>query len=35
MNDFISKYNLPMTVIVALIVWAWLSFISVLIGKLF
>lgn len=34
MNLF-SKTNLPMTLVVALIVWAWLSLITVLIGKLF
>ena len=34
MNIF-SKTNLPMTMVVALIVWAWLSLITVLIGKLF
>ena len=35
MNDFFTKHNLPMTLIVAMIVWAWFSIISVLIGKLF
>ncbi len=25
-----SKYNLPMTLIVALIVWSWISFFSVI-----
>jgi hypothetical protein len=33
MNPF-SAYNLPMTLVVALIVWAWLSLISALIGSL-
>lgn len=33
MNPF-SAYNLPMTVVVALIAWAWISFISTLIGAL-
>ncbi len=34
MKELFSKTNLPMTVVVALIVWAWLSLITVLIGKL-
>jgi hypothetical protein len=33
MNLF-SAYNLPMTLIVALIAWAWFSLISTLIGSL-
>lgn len=33
MNPF-SPFNLPMTLVVALIVWAWLSLISALIGAL-
>jgi hypothetical protein len=33
MNLF-SKTNLPMTVVVALILWAWFSLISAIIGKL-
>jgi hypothetical protein len=32
MNPF-SPYNLPMTLVVALIAWAWFSFISALIGS--
>ena len=35
MNDLFKKHNLPMTVIVAMIVWALFSILSVLIGKLF
>lgn len=34
MNIF-SAYNLPMTLVVALIAWAWFSLISTLIGSLF
>ena len=34
MNPF-SPTNLPMTLVVALIAWAWLSLISALIGALF
>ncbi len=30
-----NKTNLPMTVVVLLIVWAWVSLISVLLGRLF
>lgn len=33
MNLF-SKTNLPMTVVVALILWAWFSLISAIVGKL-
>jgi hypothetical protein len=32
--DLFSKTNLPVTIIMALIVWAWLSLISVLLGSL-
>jgi hypothetical protein len=35
MNNLFTKYGFPMVVITALIVWAWISFISVLLGKLF
>lgn len=35
MNNLFSKHNLPMTLVVALIAWAWLSLFSVLLGKLF
>lgn len=34
MNPF-SKFNLPMTLVVALIAWAWLSLFSVVLGSLF
>lgn len=34
MNLF-SKTNLPMTLVVGLIVWAWLSLFSVVLGSLF
>ena len=32
---FFSKTALPMTIVVALIVWAWISFISVILYPLF
>lgn len=34
MKDLFNKTNLPMTMVVALIAWAWFSLITVLIGKL-
>ena len=34
MNPF-SKTNLPMTLVIVLAVWAWVSFISVILGSLF
>lgn len=34
MNPF-SAYNLPITLVVALIVWAWFSLFSTLIASLF
>ena len=34
MNLF-SKTNLPMTLVVILIVWAWISFLSVALSSLF
>jgi hypothetical protein len=34
MNIF-SKYNLPFTLIIAMITWAWLSLFSVILGSLF
>jgi hypothetical protein len=34
MNPF-SAYNLPITLVVVLILWAWLSFFSVSLGSLF
>lgn len=30
-----NKTNLPMTLVVMLIVWAWISLFSVVLGKLF
>jgi hypothetical protein len=30
-----NKNNLPMTLVVLLIVWAWISLFSVVLGKLF
>lgn len=35
MKSYMTKQNLPMVVVVGLIVWAWLSLISVLIAGLF
>lgn len=32
MADMFTKENLPMTVVVALIVWSWLSFLSVVLS---
>lgn len=34
MNIF-SAFNLPMTMVVALLIWAWLSLFSVILGSLF
>lgn len=33
--DLFSKTNLPMTLIVALILWAWISLLSVVLGSVF
>lgn len=33
--NLLSKTNLPMTLVVAMIVWAWLSLFSVVFGYLF
>jgi hypothetical protein len=33
--NLLSKTNLPMTLVVAMIVWAWLSLFSVVFGSLF
>ena len=33
--DLFSKTNLPMTLVVVLIIWAWISFLSVALGSLF
>lgn len=35
MKQFLTKQNLPMVIVIAMIAWAWLSLISTLIGKLF
>lgn len=35
MKDYLTFQNLPMVLVVALIVWAWLSLLSALIGNLF
>lgn len=32
MDKLFTKENLPMTVVVALIVWAWISFFSVVLA---
>lgn len=34
MNIF-STFHLPMTLVMALIIWAWLSLFSVILGSLF
>lgn len=34
MKQYLSKQNLPMLLLVAMIVWAWLSLVSVLIASL-
>lgn len=35
MKQYMTKQNLPMVVVVGLIVWAWISLISVLIAGMF
>lgn len=35
MKQYLSKENLPMILVVGLVVWAWLSLISVLIAGMF
>ena len=35
MKQYLTKQNLPMVLVVGLIVWAWLSLISVLIAGMF
>jgi hypothetical protein len=35
MKQYLTKQNLPMVLVVGLIVWAWLSLISVLIVGMF
>ncbi len=33
--NLLSKTNLPMTLVIGLIVWAWISLFSVVLGSLF
>lgn len=33
--NLLSKTNLPMTLVIAMIVWAWVSLFSVVLGSLF
>lgn len=33
--DLFNKTNLPMTIVLALIIWAWISFFSVALSSLF
>lgn len=33
--DLFSKANLPLTLVIALIIWAWISFFSVALSSLF
>ena len=35
MMNIFSKYNLPFTLIISLILWAWFSLLSVILGSLF
>lgn len=35
MKQFVNKQNMPMVIVIAMIIWAWLSLISTLIAKLF
>jgi hypothetical protein len=35
MKQYLTKQNLPMVLLLAMIAWAWLSLLSVLIGSLF
>jgi len=35
MNHLLSKAALPLTLVVAMIVWAWVSFFSVAVSSLF
>lgn len=35
MKQYLTKQNMPMVVVVGLIVWAWISLISVLIAGMF
>jgi hypothetical protein len=33
MKQYLTKQNLPMVLVIALVLWAWLSLISAIIGK--
>ena len=35
MKQYLTKQNLPMVLVVAMIVWAWVSILSVLIAGMF
>ncbi len=35
MKQYLTKQNLPMILVVGLVIWAWLSLISVLIAGMF
>lgn len=35
MKQYLTKQNLPMLLVVGLIVWAWISFLSVLVAGIF
>lgn len=35
MKNYLTKQNMPMVIVLGMIVWAWLSLISVLIGSFF
>jgi hypothetical protein len=35
MKRYLTKQNLPMLLVVAMIAWAWLSLLSVLVASLF
>ncbi len=35
MKQYLTKQNFPLVLVVALIAWAWISFLSVLLGSLF
>ena len=35
MKQFLTRQNLPMVLVIAMIAWAWLSLISTLVAKLF
>lgn len=35
MKKYLTKENLPMLMVIGMVAWAWLSFISTLLAKLF